>query len=57
MPELDPDVLAYYERGEEATRLDEKNPIEFARTVQILEQRLPASPADVLDVGGGPLKD
>lgn len=54
MTELDPDVLAYYERGEEAARLRAKNPIEFVRTIQILDRVLPSAPANVLDVGGGP---
>ncbi len=54
MPDLDPDVRAYHERGEEAARLTEKNPIEFVRTTQILSRVLPPAPAHIVDVGGGP---
>lgn len=54
-PPLSPEALAYYARGCEATRLGEGSGLlEFARTCDILERWLPGSPADVLDVGGGP---
>ena len=52
---LPPEALAYYARGREAARLGEGHGLlEFERTCEILERWLPASPADVLDVGGGP---
>jgi SAM-dependent methyltransferase len=47
---LDEEVLAYYELGGEATRLD--GSLELVRTKVLLERLLPAPPATVLDVGG-----
>lgn len=47
---LNAEVLAYYERGGEATRLD--GTLELVRTQVLLERLLPAPPATVLDVGG-----
>ncbi len=47
---LDEEVLAYYEQGGEATRLD--GSLELVRTKVLLERLLPAPPATVLDVGG-----
>jgi SAM-dependent methyltransferase len=46
----------YYQRGEEAERLDAgtAGPLEFARTQEIVLRHLPAPPAVVADVGGGP---
>jgi SAM-dependent methyltransferase len=55
--ELDPAVRAYYERGDELDRLaggTPAGPLELARTQELLGRFLPAAPADVLDVGGGP---
>jgi hypothetical protein len=51
---MDPDILAYYERGEEAGRLTAAphNLLELLRTQAILRAALPAPPARVLDVGG-----
>lgn len=57
MPELEPDVRAYYERGEEIHRLSggfRSGPLELARTQEIMLRRLPAPGIEVLDVGGGP---
>lgn len=51
--EFDPDVLAYYDRGEEQGRLTERPSLERARTQVLLERLLPLAPARVLDVGGG----
>jgi SAM-dependent methyltransferase len=48
------EVLEYYQQGREAARLSEVNQLEFVRTQAILSARLPASPAVILDVGGGP---
>ncbi len=47
---------AYYARGLEADRLaaDGRGMLEFARTVEIIDRRLPPAPAVVADVGGGP---
>lgn len=52
-PALDPDVLAYYAKGIEAPRLSGAS-LERLRTEEILLRVLPAPPAVVLDVGGGP---
>lgn len=57
MAELDPDVLAYYERGEEAARLQgglPSGPLEFARTQELIMRCLPPPPLNIVDVGGGP---
>lgn len=52
---LPPEALAYYTRGREAARLGEGHGVlELARTCEILERWLPAPPATILDVGGGP---
>ncbi|HEU5392119.1 MAG TPA: class I SAM-dependent methyltransferase [Streptosporangiaceae bacterium] len=54
--ETDDDALrAYYERGMERDRLrDGRGELEFARTTEIVLRRLPAAPAAVADIGGGP---
>ena len=50
---LDPDVLAYYERGAEDARLrDGVGRLELLRTQDVLRRALPPAPARVLDVGG-----
>lgn len=57
MPELDPEVRSYYERGEEANRLAggfPSGPLERERTQEILLRYLPPPPLEILDVGGGP---
>jgi SAM-dependent methyltransferase len=52
---MDPEIRAYYERGLERDRLGAGySRIELARTKELLERHLPAQPARVLDVGGGP---
>ena len=53
---LDDDPLhAYYLRGEEQDRLAEPfGQVEYLRTLEVLEEHLPAAPAVVADVGGGP---
>lgn len=51
--EFDPEVLAYYDRGEEQGRLTERPSLERVRTQILLERFLPSPPARVLDVGGG----
>jgi SAM-dependent methyltransferase len=56
---LDPEVLAYYERGAEADRLQRgHNRLELWRTQDVLRRLLPergsdGEPLRVLDVGGG----
>jgi ubiquinone/menaquinone biosynthesis C-methylase UbiE len=54
MPEIDADITAYYDRGEEEGRLRGWGRLERVRTQELLERFLPAAPAVVLDVGGGP---
>ncbi|HSL21029.1 MAG TPA: class I SAM-dependent methyltransferase [Vicinamibacterales bacterium] len=55
-PSRDADeIAAYYARGLERDRLAAgPGALEFARTQALLEQYLPAPPAVVADVGGGP---
>lgn len=49
------EVLDHYGRGIELDRFASGySRIEFARTKELLERFLPAAPASVLDVGGGP---
>ena len=49
------DVAAYYARGLERDRLAEgQGALEFTRTQTLLERYLPAPPAVVADIGGGP---
>jgi|SRR5687767_7293705 len=49
------DVVAYYARGLERDRLASGHgALELARTQALLERFLPAPPAVVADVGGGP---
>jgi hypothetical protein len=51
----DADLRAYYERGMERDRLtDARGRLEFIRTCEIVLRRLPAAPAVVADIGGGP---
>jgi SAM-dependent methyltransferase len=48
-------LRAYYERGMERDRLvDGRGRLEFTRTCEIVLRRLPAAPAVVADIGGGP---
>jgi ubiquinone/menaquinone biosynthesis C-methylase UbiE len=54
VPRFDEDITAYYDRGEEAGRLGDWGRLEMLRTQVLLERYLPAPPAVVLDVGGGP---
>jgi len=55
MTPLRPDIREYYERGDEAGRLDKGvGLLERARCQQIIARYLPDPPAKVLDVGGGP---
>ena len=45
----------YYAHGGEQTRLENGlGIVEFERTVEILERHLPAAPAVLADIGGGP---
>jgi SAM-dependent methyltransferase len=56
-PTVREDILAYYAQGKEDARLREGGApagrLEFWRTQDVLRRLLPATPARVLDVGGG----
>lgn len=57
MPAVPPDVLDYYESGRELGRLNDGNlagPLEYERTIELLQRYLPVSASKILDVGGGP---
>jgi SAM-dependent methyltransferase len=54
MAGIDRDMAAYYAEGDEAERLQTWGRLERERTLLLLERVLPAPPAAVLDVGGGP---
>ena len=52
--ELSPEIRRYYEEAPEAERLRTgPSQLEFARTQELIAERLPPSPATILDVGGG----
>lgn len=53
---MDEAFAAHYELGIERGRLlsDGEPRLELARTLELLDRFLPAPPADLLDVGGGP---
>jgi SAM-dependent methyltransferase len=51
---VDADMSAYYAAGQEQGRLSGWGRLEFVRTQELLSRHLPAPPAVVLDVGGGP---
>jgi SAM-dependent methyltransferase len=49
------EIREHYARGEERDRLETPfGQVEYARTCEIVERHLPAAPAVVADVGGGP---
>ncbi len=51
---IDPEVLALYNSGAEKNRLrSDLGLIEFARTCELLLEKLPPAPAVVYDIGGG----
>ena len=51
----DAGLRAHYEQGMERERLsDGRGELEFTRTTEIVLRRLPAAPAVVADIGGGP---
>ena len=55
--EIDPKMRAYYDKGEEASRLSggfPSGPLEFVRTQEIVLRHMSPPPLQVLDVGGGP---
>jgi len=57
MDRMTAEIVSYYEnRYEEAARLDKRpqGRLERIRTLELLHETLPAAPASVLDVGGGP---
>jgi len=53
---IDPAIESHYGTGYERSRLfpDGRPSLEFVRSMELLERLLPAPPARVLDVGGGP---
>jgi len=51
---VDPEIDAYYDRGDEQGRLSSWGRLELVRTQELLLRFLPPPPARVLDVGGGP---
>ena len=51
---MDDHATRYYAAGRELDRLTGPSWLEFARTKELLARVLPAAPAQVLDVGGGP---
>ena len=53
---IDPAIESHYGTGYEQSRLfpDGRPSLEFVRSLELLERLLPAPPARVLDVGGGP---
>ena len=51
----DAEMKAHYDQGDERDRLAApKGVLEFVRTQEIVLRRLPAAPAVVADIGGGP---
>src|SRR5829696_1797942 len=49
------ELQAHYAKRREWERLDDpKGVVEFERTKEILQRRLPAAPAVIADIGGGP---
>lgn len=53
--EIPPEVAAFYEEGREVHRLTQGlGRLEFARMQEILARYLPAAPASIADIGGGP---
>ncbi|MEV6673768.1 methyltransferase domain-containing protein [Streptomyces sp. NPDC051162] len=56
-PQVDPEIIDFYtDTFDEATRLTSTadGTLEMLRTQELLRRHLPAAPATVLDVGGGP---
>ncbi|HEU6451523.1 MAG TPA: methyltransferase domain-containing protein [Gemmatimonadaceae bacterium] len=52
-PQLDPEILSYYNRRPEETRLERGlSQLEAIRTRELIERHVPPAPATVLDVGG-----
>src|SRR3954451_23792353 len=56
MSSIEPDIVWYYDRGNEQGRLGERGTgrLEFLRTQVLLRAALPSPPGRILDVGGGP---
>ena len=55
MGSADAEMQAHYAHGKEWDRLgDPKGAVEFERTKEIFRRRLPAAPAVIADIGGGP---
>lgn len=57
LPDLDPTIREYYERGGETERLAgafPSGPLELARTQELIARHIGEGVLDILDVGGGP---
>jgi len=57
MEEVAPEIIDFYSSDyDEVTRLSSRahGELEFLRTQELLRRHLPAAPAEILDVGGGP---
>jgi SAM-dependent methyltransferase len=52
--DLDPTILGYYDEAGEQDRLTGANRLELWRTQELLTRCLPAPPATIVDIGGGP---
>jgi ubiquinone/menaquinone biosynthesis C-methylase UbiE len=50
---LSDDIRAYYEAGQEQTRLTGGVSIEFTRTQELILRHVPPAPAVIYDIGGG----
>jgi len=51
---FDRSIEAHYNLDPERPRLSRESQLEWLRTQELLERHLPAPPASILDVGGGP---
>jgi len=53
---IDPSIQSHYDTGYERSRLfpGGRPSLEFVRSIELMERLLPAPPAQLLDVGGGP---
>lgn len=53
--EFDQGIRAYYDKGQEASRLFAgPGRLELVRTQELITRFLPQGPLEILDVGGGP---
>jgi 2-polyprenyl-3-methyl-5-hydroxy-6-metoxy-1,4-benzoquinol methylase len=53
--QLPQEIVNYYQSGREIGRLDKTiDPLELARTQELITRHIPPPPAIFLDIGGGP---